>query len=439
MQRMRLPEALGALRERNYRLFFAGHAVSLLGDGMVPVALAFAVLEVNGSPSALGLVLAARVLPMVVLLLAGGVVADKVSRRRIMIVVDLARALSQAAMAALLIAGAADVWMLAVLAASGGAATAFFEPASTGLVPMTVSTSRLQQANALQGMSQAAGSIAGPALAGVLVVATGPGPALAVDGGTFAVSAAFLAAIRLAPVAAKPPAPFIDELREGWHEFRSRDWLWGIVLAASLSNMLLAGYLVLGPVIADRELGGAGAWAAISTALGLGSLLGGALILRRRVNRPLFVAVTVGMVWVTPWVLLAIPAPTVVIAAGALLAGVGLMVFNSLWQASVQEHVPEQSLSRVSAYDWLGSLALNPVGVAVIGPVAALLGYKTTLIGCAVLATAINLWVLTIPGVRNLRSSRPNAAQNEASVAGAAEGLSTARSEARDCVTTPFA
>jgi MFS family permease len=418
MRPMRAPEALAALRERNFRLLFAGQAVSLLGDGMVPVALAFAVLEINGSPSALGLVLAARVLPMVVLLLVGGVVADRVSRRHVMIAADIARTLSQGAMAALLIAGGAEVWMLAALAAAGGGATAFFEPASTGLVPMTVSADRLQQANALQGLSQAAGSIAGPAIAGVLVATAGPGAALAVDGATFGCSAAFLLVLRVASTVQVPQAPFIGELREGWREFRARDWLWGIVLIASLANMLAAGYRVLGPVIADRELGGAAAWATISTAFGVGSFLGGALILRRRVSRPLFVAVTVGTVWVVPWVLLAIPAPTLVIAAGALLGGVGLMVFNTLWQASVQEHIPARSLSRVSAYDWLGSLALDPVGVALIGPIAAALGMEATLLGCAALVTGLNLWAFTIPGVRRLRSVEPVDVESEVEVVG---------------------
>lgn len=419
---MRVPEALAALRERNFRMFFGGQAVSLLGDGMVPVALAFAVLEIDESPSALGLVLAARVLPTVVLLLVGGVVADRVSRRRVMIVADLARMVAQGAMGALLIAGVAEVWMLAALAAAGGAATAFFEPAATGLVPMTVSVGHLQQANALQGLARAAGSIAGPAIAGVLVVTVGPGAALAVDGGTFGVSAAFLVAVRVTgAVSARRAAPFISELREGWREFRVRDWVWGIVLVASLANMLTAGYRVLGPVIAEQDLGGVAAWATITTAFGIGSFVGGALILRRRVSRPLLVAVVVGAVWVVPWFLLAIPAPAAVIAAGALLGGIGLMVFNTLWQASIQEHIPARSLSRVSAYDWLGSLALDPVGVAVIGPISAALGVHTTLLACAVLATALNLWALTIPGVRNLRSKAPVTGESEIEVIGSDE------------------
>jgi len=401
---VRIPEALGALRERDFRLFFVGQSISLIGDGMVPVALSFAVLEISDSPSALGLVLAARVLPTVALLLVGGVISDRVPRRRVMIAADVARMLTQAAMAALLLSSAAEVWMLALLAALNGGATAFFAPASTAMVPTVVSVGRLQQANALRGISQSAGFIVGPAIAGVLVATSGPGAALAVDAATFAVSTVFLAFLSVEGRARAPAAPFVSEMREGWREFRSRDWVWGIVLSASVANMLAGGYRVLGPVIAERELGGAAAWATIATAFGIGSLLGGVFILRRHVNRPLLVGLLAAPTWVIPWVLLAIPVATAIIAVGALVAGAGLMVFNSLWEATLQEQIPARSLSRVSAYDWLGSLALDPIGVALVGPIAVVLGLRTTLLGCAALVAVVNIWALTIPGVRRLRS-----------------------------------
>jgi hypothetical protein len=398
---MRMPEAMSALRQRKFRLLFAGQAVSVLGDGMVPVALAFAVLEVSNSASALGLVLAARLIPTVALLLAGGVIADRISRRTVMVAADLVRMLSHGAMAALLLSGNAQVWSLAVLAALNGAGTAFFAPASTALVPMTVAPGLLQQANALRGLAQSAGFILGPALAGVLVATAGAGVALAIDASTFAVSAGFLLALRLPDIAPPPVQPFISELREGWREFRARDWVWGIVLSASLANMLAAGYHVLGPVIADRDLGGAAAWATIATGFGIGSLIGGLVILRRPVRRPLLVGLLAASSWVLPWILLAVLAPVGVIAAGAVLAGAGLMIFNALWEASLQAHIPAESLSRVSAYDWLGSLALNPLGSALVGPIAAGLGTRSTLILCAVLATVVNAFVLMLPGVRN--------------------------------------
>jgi MFS family permease len=410
---MRLPEALAV---RNFRLLFLGQAVSLLGDGMVPVALAFAVLEITDSPSALGLVLAARLIPTVLLLLAAGVIADRIPRRTVMVVSDLARMLSHGAMAALLLSGAAEVWSLALLAAANGAATAFFQPASTALVPMTVGPQLLQQANALRGLAQSGGFILGPAIAGLLVATAGAGVALAVDAATFGVSALFLLALRVPDVVPPPVRPFVAELRDGWREFRARDWVWGIVLGASVANMLAAGYQVLGPIVADRELGGAGAWAAIATCFGIGSLAGGLLVLRRPVARPLLVGTLAVMFWPVTWVLLAIPAPTAVIAGGALLGGAGLMVFNALWEATLQAQIPAESLSRVSAYDWLGSLALNPIGAALVGSIAAGLGVAETLLLCAALATAVNLFVLTLPGVRQTAILPPAAPQPASSM-----------------------
>jgi predicted MFS family arabinose efflux permease len=398
---MRWPEAL---RNRNFRVLYIGQAVSLLGDGMVGVALAFGVLEVTDSASSLGIVLAARMIPTVALLLAGGVIADRLPRRAVMVAADLVRLVSHGLMAALLISGAAQVWSLAVLAAVNGAGTAFFAPASTGLLPMLIPAGLLQQANALRGLAQSVGMVAGPALSGLLVATSGAGTALAVDAATFAVSAAFLLALRVPALIPREAASFIRQLRDGWREFRARDWVWGIVIAASIANMLSAGYQVLGPVQAERELGGAGAWATIVTGLGIGSVLGGAFMLRRRVERPLLVGCSLVMLWVLPWILIAVAAPTLLIAAGALLGGFGLMVFNALWESTLQAEIPAESLSRVSAYDWLGSLAFNPIGAALVGPIAAGIGVETTLIACAVIATVVNVWCLSLPGVRRVRA-----------------------------------
>jgi MFS family permease len=166
---VRLPETLAVLREREFRLLFLGQAVSWLGTGMVGVALAFAVLSVTGSASDLGFVFAARSVPLVVFLLAGGVFADRLPRRRVMIAADLARLGSQGLLAALLVTGNARLWQIVVLVTVDGAGTAFFNPAVTGLVAQTVSPERLQQANALRALTMSAGEVGGPALAGVLV------------------------------------------------------------------------------------------------------------------------------------------------------------------------------------------------------------------------------------------------------------------------------
>lgn len=250
---MWLPERLAALRERPFRLLFLGQAVSLLGDGMVPVALAFAVLELTGSPTDLGIVLAARTVPLVAFLLAGGVWADRLSRRTVMVAADLARLGAHGAMAALLLAGGAEVWSLAALSAITGTATAFFNPAITGAMPAIVSAARLQQANALRGLAMAGGAIVGPALAGVLVAGAGAGWALAADAATFGVSAALLVRVPLRARARAEVRRFFADLREGWDDFRSRTWLWTSVAAAALGNMLFAAYMVLGPVVAQAS------------------------------------------------------------------------------------------------------------------------------------------------------------------------------------------
>jgi MFS family permease len=391
-----------ALRERPFRLLFLGQAVSLLGDGMVGVALAFAVLEETGSASDLGIVLAARTVPLVAFLLAGGVWADRLPRRALMVTTDLVRLAAHGAMAALLIAGEPGVWALAALAALAGAASAFFNPAITGIMPAVVSSERLQQANALRGLTEAAGRIAGPALAGVLVVTVGPGWALAVDAATFGVSAAFLAAI---PMPARVPVErrsFLADLREGWDDFRARTWLWTTVGSTTFGNMMFAAYFVLGPLVADRELGGADAWALIVSTFGVGLLVGGIVLLQMDPQRPALVATLAVALYTLPLAFLAIPAPAPVTAAAALLAGAGLAVANNLWETTQQRHVPDELLSRVTSYDWFGSLAAVPVGMLLWGPVAEQIGVGTALWVAFVLQLSSILALLAVREIREL-------------------------------------
>jgi MFS family permease len=374
-----MPGRLEALQERPFRLLFLGQSISLLGDGMIGVALAFAVLDLTGSASDLGIVLAARTIPLVAFLLAGGVWADRLPRRALMVTTDVVRLAAHGVMAALLIAGDAEVWSIAALAAIAGAASAFFNPAISGIMPAVVSSARLQQANALRGIAEAVGRIAGPAVAGVLVVAVGPGWALAADAATFGVSAVFLA---MMPMPGHVPAgarSFITDLREGWDDFRSRTWLWTTVASTTLGNMLFAAYFVLGPLVADRELGGAGAWALIASGFGAGLVVGGLVLLRVDPQRPALVATYAVALYTLPLAFLALATPAAVTAAVGLLAGGGLAVANNLWETTQQRHVPPDLLSRVSSYDWFGSLAMVPVGMLVWGPVADAIGVGTAL------------------------------------------------------------
>jgi MFS family permease len=339
-----------ALRERQFRLLFTGQIISLLGDAITGVALAFAVLDLTGSATDLGYVFAAKTVPLVTFLLVGGVFADRLPRRAVMLSADVVRFGAQGAVALLILTHHAQIWQIVILQAISGTASAFFNPASTGLTPMTVSPERLQQANALRGLSMASTGIIGSVISGVLVASIGAGWALAIDAASFAISAFFLAQLRLPAHVTLPPQSFLSDLREGWREFSSRTWVWVIVVAASIGNMMSSCFVVLGALLAKTSLGGPGAWAAILASMGIGSLVGGGISLRVQLRRPLFFGSSLLGLTALPLALLAVRAPIALIAAGALLSGAGTMIFNSLWETSLQQHVPAAALSRVSAY-----------------------------------------------------------------------------------------
>ena len=392
-----------ALRERQFRLLFTGQLISLLGDAFTSVALAFAVLSI-GNATDLGIVFAARSVPLITFLLVGGVFADRLPRRLVMLVADVTRMGCQAGTAVLILTHTAAVWEVALIQGLSGAATAFFNPASTGLTPMTVSAERLQQANALRGISMSAANLVGLGLGGLVVTAAGPGWALAVDAASFAFSAFFLSMLRLPPHVKLAPQSFLRDLRDGWHEFSSRTWVWVVVLSASFGNMFTSFFVVLGAVVAKESLGGAAAWTVILIGFAAGSLVGGFVSLRVRTERPLFFGSTLVSMLGLPLAALALHAPTAVVAIAGLLAGGGNMVFNSLWETTLQKNVPTASLSRVSAYDWFGSLAFQPLGLAIAGPLAATVGTSTALWIAAVGALVVTATCAATPSVRNLRS-----------------------------------
>lgn len=393
----------GLLADAGFRRLYAAQVASLLGDGMVSVALVFAVLEMGGSATDVGLVLAARIAPLALFLLVGGVIADRRGRRAVMIASDLVRAGSQGASAALVLTGTAEVWSLAALAAAGGAASAFFLPASVALLPSVVDPERLQRANALRGFAMAAGEVAGPLVAGLLVALASPGWALAADAATFAFSAAALAGLAVRERSdASPAASMLADLRAGWRHFRSLRWLWPAVIAAGLSNFLWGASAVLGPVVAQQDLGGAWAWAAIRAGLGAGSVAGALLALRVDPARPMLVASLCFLVFPAPLALLAIPAAAPLVVAGAVAGGLGLMLGNTLWETAQQRHVPGPVLSRVNAYDQLGSLVAYPVGLAAWGPIAAAIGTGEALWLAFALMLAAGAALLAVGDVRRL-------------------------------------
>ena len=287
--------SLTVLRERDFALFFWGQAVSVLGDGIFPIALAFAVLDLGGSPTDLGIVLIAGILPQTVFVLIGGVWADRLPRRTIMLASDLTRALIQGVTAVLLLSGEARIWHLVVLYGLHATASAFFMPASTALVPQVTPQERLQEANALLGFTRSIASVAGPALAGILIAIGGPGDAIAVDAVTFALSAACLIALRPdrapAVAGAEEHDGFAARLRAGWREVRRRPWLAsGLGAMAAYHVFVLPAVWILGPALAASDLGGASSWAIIVACFGLGTIAGNLLALRLSIRRPVLVA-----------------------------------------------------------------------------------------------------------------------------------------------------
>jgi predicted MFS family arabinose efflux permease len=377
--------------------------VSLLGDAVTPFALVWAVLDLTGSARDLGFVIAANTAPLVIFLLVGGVFADRLPRRGVMLTADVARMAIQAATAALLLSHTARIWELIVLQALAGTGTAFFNPASTGLTPMTVSAGRLQEANALRGMSMGLAQFAGPALAGILIVTVGPGYALAIDAASFAVSACYLVRLHLPEHVSLPPQSFGRDLLDGWRDFTARSWVWLVVISASRGNMMSGAWLVLAAVWIKNGHGGAGAWTAILVVSAVGGLAGGAAVLRLRPRRPLLLGSIAVLPNAAPMIVLALRLPWQVLIVTALVTGFGNMLFNTLWETTLQQHIPPASLSRVSAYDWFGSLLCEPLGVALAAVVAAGIGMSQTLwIAAAVNLVAIGA-LLAAPSVRHVQ------------------------------------
>jgi len=412
----RLARSLAPLSYPAYRLQFAAQATSVLGDNIAPIAIAFAVLRLTGSAVDLGLVLAAQSVPMIAFLLLGGVWADRLPRRRLMIGADLVRVASQGASAAVVLAGGGIVW-LAVLQAVYGIATAFFRPAVIGLTPRTVPPEHLQQANALLSLSISLTAVVGPAIAGVVVAASNAGWGLAIDALTFLGSAYFLGRLRVVEDERLESHNWLSDLRNGWYEVVSRTWVWASILNFMLFQLLiLSTFQVLGPLVARQHLHGASSWAIIVGAAGVGSIVGDVLALRIEPQRPLRAAFLTGLLFPPVLVLLALHLPTLVIAPAAVVYGIAWTFPNTLWFTTLQEHIPPEAISRVSSYDWMGSSILRPLGYAFAGVVAGAAGTAATLIGAAALFTLAQLLALTVPAIVTLeRRSRPAAAAGPAS------------------------
>lgn len=407
------------LRDRDFALFFAGYATSLLGTSMSALAVSFAVLDGGGTASDLGLVLAAGIVPQVLFVLGGGVIADRLGRRPVMLGADIARCAAQAALAGAVLAGRPALWVFILLAMARGTGDAVFTPALSGLTAELAPPDDLVNANALLSTARSAAMVAGPSLAGVLVAVAGSGTVIAIDAGSYAVSVLALASLRL-PAAAgsaavqRPAARLavirsaLDDLRDGWAEFHGRAWLVITTIQFTLFNLLTWGpFLLLGPVLCRDYLGGAGAWGAVIACYGAGSVLGSLLALGRRPRRPVVAATAATLGYGLPCALLALHAPVAGVAAGALAAGTGSALAGTFSAATEQQQLPAGVLARVSAFQMVAAFSLGPLAFAAAGPVAALLGARAVLGFGAAWSTMSCAVVLALPAIRAVRAPPP--------------------------------
>lgn len=402
-----LRERAGALSERPFRLLWLGQTTSAIGDVMIGVALAFAVFQIGGGATQLGLVLASLTVGRTACVLVGGVWADRLPRRLVMLTCDAIRAVVQAVVAVALLTGAAEIWMLAVTSFVFGAASAFFLPAATGLVPQTISAGRLQQANALLALSRSSVQVVGPAVSGLIVAAAQPGWVFAIDATTFVASAAFLSVLPI--TATEPPErrPFVDEFAEGARASWSRGWMRAGLSLTAVTLLGIATFLVLGPVISKRDLGGATSWGIILAAGAVGGILGGAVALRVRPNRPLVGAFAAWSLSALPALALLPPLPTVAIAVAYGVFQAGIAFGNNQFDTVLQREIPSHLLSRVDSFAWLVALGLSPVGQALAGPASEAFGTDAVLITAAVLVVASCAAGLAAPSVRAITRAGP--------------------------------
>jgi MFS family permease len=397
---MNLGGRLGALAERNFRLVFSSTTISAFGDGVSYVALAFAILKIHNSPVAVSVVLAARQGAATVVTLAAGVVADRLPRHLVLVAVAGVQGSVQAAIGALVLSGHATVPALVGLSVLYGAADGFVIPTAQGLIPSIVSAGRLQQANALLGLTRSLLGMLGPTIGGVLTALGSPGAALEVDAATFFIAAVLLLRVAIPPRAdAVEPERFFVELRAGWTEFKRQTWISHTFAFFLLGNFFGSSWAVLGPYLVKQHYGGALSWGFIGGASGVGAVIGGLVALRIKPRRIVLASCLWSILYGLPTLILGLLLPLPLVIGAAFLQGFGLALHLTLWFTAFQQQVPEEALSRVSSYDAIGSFTLIPLGTATAGLVAGEIGARPTLIAAGAIAMTLNVAILLVRSI----------------------------------------
>ncbi len=390
------------LAQREYRIFISARLVSQLGNQAAVTVIALATLSIGAGVGGVALVLGAEAVSLSLFLLLGGVLGDRFSRRRVMALADLVRFFSQGLSAVLLLAGVAEVWHLAALQVVTGAASALYMPSLSAIGPETVPAELRKDANALQSLVAATTTIAGPGLGALLVLVWEPGGALALDALTFLVSAALLSRLRVGDQGAVSEGNVLHGLREGWQEFRSRRWVWTITLLSAMALMLsYVPLMVLGPIVAEERLGGVGAWALILIGLGVGGVAGGIAVTWMKPRKPLRWVVWGNLLGLPLTVLLAFPAPVWALAIAAVAAGFDVSTFWTFWWTALHQRIPDDVLSRVMSFDWIGTYALGPLAYLLVYPAVSLLGISATLL---LGAAAVLMATVATGAVREVRT-----------------------------------
>ena len=398
---------LRPLAERRFRLLWLGRVSSAAGDALMPVALAFAVLSINRSGLALGGVLAAFTASRVLFTLVGGVVADRFPRRSVMLVCDANRAAVEAFTAAMLLTHSMTLPLFFVTAALFGSASAFFGPASDGLVPQTVSAENLGPANALLGVSRNTLNVFGPLVSGAIIAASGPGWIFVVDAASFVVSAFFLVRLRVDPHARAERSRFLREVRTGYREVVERPWVRAALCAFAISNIGFASFIVLGPLVYTSHFDGARDWGITSACGSVGAIAGAIVSARIAPRRPLYAAFVVSTLVALPVAALANPLPLALVAAAWGIGMGSVALANTWWETTLQRQIPEQVFSRVRSYDILVSFVFMPFGMITFGPIADAVGFRPTLFGAAAAVLVTNLAVAFVPAVRAVLDGAP--------------------------------
>ncbi len=399
-----MPKSLSTLRDRSYLFLWTARSISAMGNALIPVTVVFAILRSGGSAMDVGTVLTCHAVGQVVMLPVGGVWADRLSRKLVLMASDAIQAVCYGLLAVMIFLDRAAVWQFAVTYTIAGMAMAFFTPASRAVLPELVGAEHLQPANALLGLTDSTTKVLGPALAALLLAISSPGTAILVNAISFLLSFALISRMHLHRQAQRSEKQhFFADLRDGWMAVAQRRWYLANLLCWGVWNFAIAFFFVLGPVVMQNGHGGATSWSVIMITGSVGSIVGGLAALHYRPRRPLVTANAAAVIGIAPLALLAPPAPLFVIALGVAVAFTMTSLVGEILATTQQQIFPEEIQARVSSLDWMISLIAMPAGYAAAAPVAEFLGMRTTLLAAAALIGTPCLLLNLLPGVRSVQ------------------------------------